>query len=371
VAEHAAPRRRSWLAWLLMLAAGASGALAFGAVSMTINAQPPLEDFQGWIAVLQREPAVPTDHQVRLSARPVIAGAPGAHPALIYDVGVCGKGRFRGALFIGGAARLSEVIATPPLAGAGATIPNRATFTRVPDLRFASAATAEELNLGPVQILDLDFPSPPECVAPFSPDPSGTIPFSGQVQLLTGHVAAPVQRPATGPFGLWNGPRSSQAWPLVGRFPRVPSNYLGEFDASRGVRGKWGRPLREYTEVSVGDLRQKALVEIARPDTTSTTALSWQASMPIQPSARVLNSDGMTAWQQGLVLATIWLTIAGGVLAAALFERVRPSLVRQDAPRIPADGGTSRVPATRPLGAGDVLLAVAVATFLRLLSRRR
>jgi hypothetical protein len=54
------------------------------------------------------------------------------------------------------------------------------------------------------------------------------------------------------------------------------------------------------------------------------TRLSWSSSSPFQASARVLNANALSTWQNWLVAVTIVLTLASSLLAAVLFDLVPP-----------------------------------------------
>jgi hypothetical protein len=158
-------------------------------------------------------------------------------------------------------------------------------------------------------------------VARFSPDHRAG--FSGQALTMTGRAGAAVERDWSAPFKWWSGPRTSQVWPLIGTIPGVPPAELGVFHGVEGLRGDWRRPLRQYFAVDVGALTSKTSVELARPEPSESTALSWRNNSPITPIARIVNTDALTMWQQRLVLATIWLSIGGSLLAALVLARLR------------------------------------------------
>jgi hypothetical protein len=357
--------RRRALAWFVIIFVGATGVLAFAAVSTTINAQPPLPPFNGWVALLSSVPD-PAAHQVQLSVLPVVPGAPGRRPAVTYGVSVCGSGPFRGALFAGGDARLADPVAFPPL---GADLPNRASLETVRDLRFLSVAAGPTLRLGTVQVMRLDMPSVPRCAVPFSGTNSNQG-FSGAAQTITGKLGAPVKRTARAWWRPWAGPRHSQSWPLIGAFPGAGPRELGVFRAVRGVSGDWSRSSRAYFAVDVGSLREKALAEFARPAPSELTALAWREVMPIRPVARVLDTDSLGQWQQYLVVATLWLSIGGSLLAATLYDWLRrPAFVTTAATGFtgaPEPPARSRVPTP-----GTLALVVIAAVGWLLSGRKR
>lgn len=164
---------------------------------------------------------------------------------------------------------------------------------------------------------------PGRCASNYSAEQTLPPPFLGQSQVIAGQADAPVQRQWR--LGWWSGPRSSQSWPLVGDFPGVSFNDLGEFRALSGLSGAWIRPGRQYIAVSAGGLQPRALVDYARPQPSTATGLDWDSAEPLQPIAVVTNTTAMNAWQNWLVAAGILLGIGGALLASLLFEWARPS----------------------------------------------
>jgi hypothetical protein len=66
---------------------------------------------------------------------------------------------------------------------------------------------------------------------------------------------------------------------------------------------------------------------MARPAPANTTDLSWTETQPVRATARLLDTDAMAQWQDRLVFATIWLSLGGALMVAALFETVRNALL--------------------------------------------
>ena len=138
---------------------------------------------------------------------------------------------------------------------------------------------------------------------------------------IAGLVSHSVQQPAQ--FGLWDGPRSAQSWPLMGSPPGIAATDLGEWKVA-GLPGSWSRPFEENIQLDAGSLTTVGSLEAARPSLVDVTRLSWESTSSFQASARVLNTNALSAWQDRLVAVTIVLALAGSLLAAALFDVVPP-----------------------------------------------
>lgn len=252
---------------------------------------------------------------------------------LTYTVAVCGKRPFDGVLLMGGDARLNQVPGVRMVTGPTRT--SRGSVEAIPRLTIESVSSGSAIDLGAVQRLDLVIAQPLPCIERFAEPASAPPLFSGVATTVTGVAGAPVQRSWTVPGSLWRGPRTSQVWPLLGTFPGVSPQELGEFRAVEGLAGSWTRPRRERASVYVGALTERAAVEFARPTPSDLTALRWDGLPGLRPAARVLNSDEMTTWQQWLVLATILLSIGSSVAASLLLTGFRtqqaPAVQRQEA----------------------------------------
>jgi hypothetical protein len=283
--------------------------LAFWQVSGTINAEPPATPFPGWVAVLQPKLKV-SGTQVQLEVHPLQPGKASNRPWLSYSVAACGVEPFRGTLLLGGAARLSDIRMLGPTG---------TSLASVSDAEIFDASGNESIPLGTVQALRFTL-APTRCVAHFSP---GSAPpeFAGTAIDITGRAGSAVV--LNGKFGPWTGPRSAQRWPLVGSLPGVSPEDLGEWKIA-GLPGSWSRTFHEYIRLDAGSLSTVGSVEAARPSLLDLTRLSWSSSSPFQASARVLNANALSTWQNWLVAATIVLTLAGSLLAATLFDLIPP-----------------------------------------------
>lgn len=283
--------------------------LAFWQVSGTINAEPPVTPFPGWVAVLQ--PTLKTSGtQVQLEVHPMQPGESSNHPLLSYGVAACGAQPFRGVLLMGGAARLNDAQILGP---AGASLSN------VSNAEVLDVRGNESVLLGPVQALRFVL-APTRCVAGFSPGRAPSA-FVGTAVDVTGRAGGAVV--LNGRFGFSTGPRSAQRWPLVGSLPGVSPEDLGEWRIA-GLPGSWSRAIDEYVRLDAGSLTTVGSVEAARPSLLDLTRLSWSSTTPFQASARVLNTNALSTWQDWLVVATIVLTLAGSLFAATLFDLVPP-----------------------------------------------
>jgi hypothetical protein len=331
---------------------------------VTINGQPSTSPFSGFVVMLQAAGKFSQD-QVKLEATPSVPGGPGQHPTLSYEVDVCGNQSFSSALLIGGDARLSHLQGYPALGATTAAA--EASLQDLPDLTFYDEGTGVPFDLGPVQVIHITMRSPVKCASAYStqqPLPQ----FLGQVQAVTGQAAAPVERQWH--LGWWAGPRSSQSWPSIGGLPGVSDNNLGEFLALDGLRGAWMRLTRQYFAVSVGGLQARALVDESRPSLSSSTSLDWEGTQPMQPIAVVTNTTSMSAWQNWLVAAGIFLGIGGSLMASLLYDWARP---KQSQATLPDDATRQVRQERRPANSTHrtVITAVTVLLLAWIIGSRR
>lgn len=318
-----AGRRYAAARSVLIVALAISSFVAYAVVSVTINGEPSVRPFQGWVVLLQPADELP-DHQVMLVVAASVPGAPGDHPQLTYTVAACGDRPFNGVLILGGDARLTDLRTTGSLQGTVATSPDgssQSSTDEVANLTVLDVPSNERIDLGPAQMLHLQSASAQRCVSPYS-SVHPPAPFVGDGQITTGRALAPVQRNSE--LGWWTGPRSSQVWPLVGSFPGVSLNDLGVFTGVRGLLGQWTRPIQQYFRVDIGGITSRALVDQVRPEPTDTTRLVWDGAQPLQPTVLLTNVEVMGRWQAALVAAAVGLGIGGALLASLLFEISRP-----------------------------------------------
>jgi len=289
---------------------------------MTVNGVLTPRPFSGWIAVLQRG-AQPSS-RIALQVTERTPADPGERPELQYGVAFCGDRDFHGALLLGGDARLAPLRfkgSSVPPAGPPSSPTNPLVTTR--NLRFVQEGFGIEEALARVQVVRLDmFKSP--CLVPFtagSPHPA----VDGPVAIVRGRADAPVSRQWKAPWGLWSGPRTSQAWPYVGAIPGTAQGDLGVFRFVNGLTGDWSTPAEATYNVFAGSLGSGEIVDLARPALTSSTDLAWGSTRPFAATARLTDADAMSTWQSLLIFATIWFGIGGSLVAAVAFDLARSS----------------------------------------------
>jgi hypothetical protein len=254
----------------VVLLTGTTSIAFYAAVSATVNGEPPTSPNSGFVTLLQSVGSNFSQDQVKLMAVATVPGGPGQKPSVSYDLAVCGSRPFSGMLLMGGEARLSRLSGSPALGVRNAEASSD--FENLPDLTLQDEGTGTTIDLGPVQAVSLKMPSPGKCASAYStkqPEPL----FLGQAQIISGRAAAPVQRQWQ--LGWWDGPRTSEEWPLIGNLPGIRNQDLGAFLALDGLHGTWVRPIRQYNTVSAGDLQADASVDQARPELASDTDLDW------------------------------------------------------------------------------------------------
>jgi hypothetical protein len=339
---------------------------AFAALSATVNGQPSTEPFDGWAAVLEQDGVgvFGDDREVLLSAEVSQPTVEDERPQLTYSVVACGSRPFQGMLVLGGNARVTDARPSPP---------NRLEIVEVSDFAIQDPVTGSDIELGDVQVLEIDLRDLPACL-PRSSLAEDDMSFAGVAEGVVGFAQAPIER--TWQLGWWAGPRTTQTWPLVGTFPGVPVSVRGVFEGARGLTGSWTIPTERF-QVSGGGVSPSSDIDVARPDLESDTHLSWTSLVPFSPTARLTDVEAMSAWQQGLVAATIALGIGGSLLASVFFDLVRgTSPQRASTTRLaslgPDGSGLAPSPARRSrANIGVVVLVSALTACLWRRSRRR
>lgn len=270
-----------------------------------------MSPFDGWVAVLQSDQD-PMDDHVELSVAPVVSGAPGDHPQLTYSVAVCGDYPFHGVLLIGGDARLAGLRASGAVAGDA----DRPVVNALPNPALDDVQSGQRLALGATQAVALDFPEVGPCVQ----TPSGSLAGSVSAQ-FTGAAGAGVQRHWD--LGWWQAPRYGQAWPRIGSLPGTSASDAGPYAGVDALAGVWARPPATTFRVDGGKPTAGMFVDGAVPAATASAGSGWALTNPFQPSARLIDTDSQSRWEQLRVLAGILLGLAVGVAGIQLFGWLR------------------------------------------------
>ncbi len=276
--------------------------------------------------------------------------------------GGCGERPFHGVLLLGGEARLRDPHElTLPTRSSGHVIRGSpgVSVALARNLPFEDLGSGIYGHLGPVQVMRLDLHAS-HCLPPSRAANEGA--FAGSFASLQGRLEGAPHHPSFSPLGL--APvRQTQSWPLLGSLPDGTGS-LGEFRFGRWLPGSWARASRSYVRLDVGGLDAKASVDFSRPAVARDTELTWIETTPFAAVARVTNLDNQAKWQTLVLAATIWFGIGGSVVAALIFEQMRPRHVRPAPATSAATTGEPLRPATAP-----ELLTVVLLTLVR--GRRR
>lgn len=312
------------VAFMVMVGFGSIGFYIVAAG--VVNAQPPTQPSDGWVAVLQHfDESGP--EQMMLSAMLVEPGVPGDRPRVRYSIVVCGSRPFHGVLLIGGHARLDH----PSVVG-----PSELPIRAVRELRGASLAQLDAaINLGPVQVTEVNIEPSGPCVS----EPGSAV-LVGTVYAVEGRARTPIQHQAR--FLGIGSARHSEVWPRVGGLPGIGDGNIGVFDGSRELSGSWITPQGMRCRVTGGALKAKATVDVAVPPLADTSVVDWEEAGPIAPTVRITDVDGMASDQHMLAAAGIALGIGGSLLASLLFGVVRG---RQTTAVPPPTTGSAPTPA--------------------------
>lgn len=313
------------LGTMIAIVLGIGSLLAFFIASTAINWQPPAEPFSGWAVVLTPASSeLAQNSQVKLTARLLSSGNTRKGSIIQYSVTTCGDRGFQGILLLGGDARLYD-------ASVLGSSKQPSAMSNIADLSLQGGPASMPKSFGSVQAVNV-VSDAIKCASKFTSDEE-VPPFAGSAVVVEGRPYGTIRH--QGPDWLpWDVPRTSQVWPLIGTFPGAPTNWLGEFVSTSGLRGSWLRPRQMYFAVDAGALRPHELVDNAHPDTEDAQVLHWQSTRPIRPSAYTIDNSRLGAWQQISTIAAIAFGIGGSILSTLIFD-----LLRKPAPQ-PSERGT-------------------------------
>jgi hypothetical protein len=299
------------LATITIMIVGAPSIVTYLVLPLVTNAQPSTAANTGWVALLQ--PGSPSGSgQILLQAEPVVPGAPGDHPDVIYSVLACGDHPFRGVLLLGGQAQLDDPVVTDQhMVSSTNSGPSTMHMTAVPGLTLSLLDTV--WRLGPGQEIPVAIDQPGACLGPTSTDQPFTV-----ATTVRGLAQGPIQR--RGSFAGISGPHTSQAWPLIGGFPTSLPGITGLFTGITGLKGIWAVPAVLHRRVAGGSLTARATVDGAIPPLSDSTKTVWDSTAPIRATVRVTNIDDLAWWQNWLMGSGIFLGVGGSLLASLLFE---------------------------------------------------
>lgn len=297
--------------------------IGYAALSVTVNALPPLRVFPGWLAVLQPVSEA-SGEQVSLI---VHSDAVGRHPLVSYAVVACGSRPYSADLLIGGSAQLTDIRQYPPQFAA-LMPPLR--VQRLPDLVLAYGNGAA--SYGPVQLIRLSLPQFKCLPSAAGQDTAG---FSGAAEAIEGYAAAPFQQSWKGLWGWWHGPHATQDWPLTGALPQTTAH--GVFTGVSGLSGQWVRP-DAAIQISILNPSLDQSIDSAIPEPSDPEVASWTGTDGMNPVARLTSTSYLALLQDWIVVFAVGLGIGGGMLASLLFEWLRP---RQE---VPQPGSTPAYP---------------------------
>jgi hypothetical protein len=353
--------------------------LAFIALAITINGQPPLSPFHGWVAVMQPGGQLSGD-QVQLLVQTFGSGS---HPLVSYTVGICGQRPYSGDLLIGQDAELFDTVGvtSPPGSSTVASIP-QAPVRHIAKFGLAgitlSGVFYQTSNIGPVEVAQILVSSPLPCGLV-----TGAV--SDEQAYVAGYLSVPLQQISEGPLALWHGPNVSQAWPMTGAppdvFPGVGYKFQRSYSESLPP-GYWVLPAQEQVEVVRFDAPASWSVDTTQPAATSASPLSWSSDSAIQPMARLTDSSLATLqdWLgvAGVGLGVGWSLLVGLAFAASGRRRATAAAYATRGPGPPSEtpalspGRAVRPPpAGRVAGMAVVAAAIVIGLVRHLYARRR
>jgi hypothetical protein len=231
---------------------------------------------------------------------------------------VCGPRPYTGDLLIGGSARLTVIQSSAHILFPGSPTPSLQ-VQRISDLVFDYIRV---IDLGAVELIRISLPHVMACLPAAALRSSGALP-GGSAEGVVGMTVGPFQQSWAGWWRWWHGPHASQAWPLTGTIPGVPAGVPGYFPALSGLSGSWGRPLREYVQVSAVGVPVSWSVDSTVPAASGPDPLLWQSTYPIGPIVRLTDSSSLALLQNLVVIFAVAFGIAASMVASLLFEWLR------------------------------------------------
>jgi hypothetical protein len=313
--------KRKWITrirFTLLVLFGFGSILTYALLAITINGQPPYEKFPGWMAIVQSDFESTAD-KVTLHME---SNAAGNDPHVIYTVAVCGPSPYSGDLLLGGKARLSDVysysISPSSIPYLNLKVENLKDLTITYEFRSI-------FDLGAAQLVPIKLDHIPPCPTSQPGFAIGQFGGGGAAIGIEGYISSPIEQRWSAPWGLWHGPNSTDAWPLVGSLPDIPSGNLGIFTSGSILPGSWMMPAQEGLTVNADDVPLTSNVTATLPASSEANTLAWSSFDPVNPMARITDSSAMEDLQQWLVAAGIGLGIGGGLLASLAFDWLRQS----------------------------------------------
>jgi hypothetical protein len=257
-------------------------------VDRATNSQAPASAFHGWMSILVSQKTFEQKDRVWFQVWTAKAGDLSSKPLVIINIVVCGDSPFRGAVLLGGDARLS----TPQMMGikaspqgvaysweAASSYPSHGSLSPT----ASSSYPAIEAQVLPIYTIPITKCLPRNIVGDKA---------SGTPIVLRGRLHAPLTRRSG--YGPWNGPNYQLAWPSIGQLPGIAGNQLGAFSNPLGLHGLWFRPQSTYYRVEAGRPGPRIQVDLTRPSSDTGNDLTWQSQEPITPIARYVDTQSLT-----------------------------------------------------------------------------
>jgi hypothetical protein len=316
-------RRLRRLGRVLLLVVSVLGIPAFVLASVVLSSSSRPRPFNGWAMVIASTGAT----QVALELEADYPGGyHGDHPEVMYRVGSCGPRPFRGALLLGGDARLSGADAGTSTTD-GTVIPRpRAGDDQIKSVRrlaMGDETTEPFAELRHLQIVTFSLPAY-SCRDLFGADDGDdNVSSGGNDMWMHGRLLGRVARTPSSPLGRWP-TTETQAWPLLGAPIGTDIDLYDALHFDDEIRGYWSVPVPLRVRVNAGELANNENIAYARPAVAPTgTSLAWVEKSHFQATARVTNLDNEARWQSVQVACAIWFGLGGSILATVAYEAVR------------------------------------------------
>lgn len=228
-----------------------------------------------------------------------------------YSVTVCGKGAFPAILLLSREAKASAVDITT---SRGSPAEER---TGGGSLEARLPGVIQHMGVD-AQMFAIEMPRTPRCIGDAASEDEGLM--AGTAYRITGYLSEPITK--RNRFGPVHGPREWQAWPTVGGFTYVPPNFLGVYKGTGDLAGEWVRP-GSVMIVAGSPLPVQAAIQSAEPPVAPTGGLVWRSRVAMAPTARIVDVDMLTIWQQVMMVMGLLVTVGLAILATISLEAIR------------------------------------------------
>jgi hypothetical protein len=226
----------------------------------------------------------------------------------------------------------------------GYTVPQEKTL----GISYPLDLAIEDLGLGEVQEIDVNFPHVSPCPATLQQQLIAGVAQPYELRVF-GTLSSPWTQQTKMLWGLWQGPHANLTFPMVGDISSPDGGVPTPFTINSSPE-KWTQPAQENVVVSLGIPPDWSMDSAIPAPSTANTPL-WSGHGGISPAAQFSVPSQLAMLQDWIVIFAVGLGIGGGFLASMLFEFLRPLAEEHDGQSTDAAGAAQEQP---PIPSPDV-----------------